>query len=74
MTQEGLLVQRARRLRQATNTGAWMKVQPSTVNGTGLGAQEWRDAFFLRYGLDPPGLPTYCDGYNAKFTICHALD
>ena len=36
--------------------------------------QEWCDAFFLRYGLDPPYLPTYCDGCNAKFTICHALD
>ena len=36
-----------RRLRRATKTGAWMTVQPSTVNGTKLGAQEWRDAAFL---------------------------
>ena len=51
-----------------------MKVQPSTVNGTELGVQEWHDALFLRYSLDPPDLTTYCDGCNSKFTICHALD
>ena len=49
-------------------------MQPSTVNGTDLGAQEWRDALFMRYGLDPPDLPTYCDGCQAKFSISHALD
>ena len=38
------------------------------------GAQEWCDALFLRYGLDPPYPPKYCDGCNAKFKICHALD
>ena len=36
-----------RRLRRATKTGAWLTVQPLTVNGTELGAQEWRDAAFL---------------------------
>ena len=51
-----------------------MTVQPSTVNGTELGAQEWRDALFLRYGLEPPDLPTHCDGCQAKFSISHALD
>ena len=30
-------VQGARRLQRATNTGAWLTVQPSTVNGTELG-------------------------------------
>ena len=62
-----------RRLRRATKTGAWMTVQPSTVNGTDLGAQEWRDAAFLRYGLEPPDLPKYCYGCNARFSMCHAL-
>ena len=46
----------------------------STVNGTELGAQEWRDALFLRYGLEPPDLPTHCEGCHAKFTISHSLD
>ena len=49
-------------------------MQPPTGNGAELGAQEWRDALFLWYGLDPPDLPTYCDNYKTKFTICHALD
>ena len=62
------------RLRRATKNGAWLTVQPSTVNGTELGAQEWRDAAFLRYGLDPPDPPKHCDGGNAKSSICHALD
>ena len=49
-------------------------MQPSTVNGMDLGAQEWRDAIFLRYGLEPLDLPTYCDGHQATFLISHALD
>ena len=62
------------RLQRVTKTGAWLTVQPPTVNGTELGAQEWQDAAFLRYGLDPPDLPKHCDGCNAWFSICHALD
>ena len=54
---EGAPVLQARRMRQAAKTGAWLTVLPSTVNGTELGAQEWRDALFLQYGLEPPDLP-----------------
>ena len=61
-------------MRLATKTGAWLTVLPSTVNGTELRAQEWRDALFLRYGLDPPDLPKHCDWFEARFTISHALD
>ena len=67
-------VQGAHRLRWAKKTGAWLTVQPSIVNGTELGEQAWRDDLSLRYGLDPPDLPKYCDVCNAKFTICHALN
>ena len=49
-------------------------MQPSTVNMTELGAQEWRDATFLCYGIDPPDLPKYCDRCNAQFSIGHVLD
>ena len=63
-----------RRLRRAAKTEAWLTVQPSTVNRNELGAQEWRNATFLRYGLVPPDLPKHCDGCNARFYICHALD
>ena len=63
-----------RKLQQEKNTGAWLTVHLSTVNGTDLGAQEWRDDTFLRYGLEPPDLPKYCDGCNTRFSICQALD
>ena len=48
------------------NTGAWMSVKPSTVNGTELGFQERRDA--------PPDLPHNCDGCGAGLSISHAID
>ena len=48
-------------------------LQPFTVNGTELGAQEWQDALFLRYGINSLDLPHYCDGCNATFSICHVL-
>ena len=73
-TLAGSLIQGAYRLRWATKTGAWLTVQKSTVNGTELGAQEWRDYLFLRYSLDPPDLPHYCNGCKPTFSICHALD
>ena len=49
-------------------------MQPSTVDGTELGAQKWRDALFLQYVLEPPELTTLCDGCQTKFSIIHALD
>ena len=67
-------VQGARRLQRETKTGAWLTLHPSTVNGTEWCAQEWCDSLFMQYGIDPPDLPKYCDGYNTKFTICHALN
>ena len=70
---EGGLVLHARRLQRAEKTGAWFMVLPSTVNGTEMGAQEWHDALFLRYGLEPPDLPKYCDGCQARFLISQAL-
>ena len=45
-------------MQQTTKTRAYLTVQPSTVNVTYLWTQEWRDALFLWYGLEPPELPT----------------
>ena len=47
---------------------------PSTVNGTELGVQEWRDSLFLTYGIKPPDLLSHCDGCGAALSICHALE
>ena len=66
--------QGARLLQRVTNTGAWLTVQPSTVNRIELGAQEWHDALFLQYGLEPPDPPNHCDRYTSKLSICHAPD
>ena len=71
---EGSPVLHACCLRRSEKTGAWLTVQPFTVNRTELGDQEWRDALFLRYGLEPPDRPTYCDGCQAKFSISHAFE
>ena len=70
----GVPVQGIRRLRRVMKTEVWMTVQPSTVNGTGMGAQEWRDTLFLQYGLDPPDLLKYYNGCNANISIVHAHD
>ena len=67
-------VQGTRQLRRVKKTWACITVQPSTVNGTELGAQEWRDALFLQYVVDLPELPHYCDGCSTNFSICHALN
>ena len=29
----------------------WLSVMPSTADTKELGAQEWRDSLFLRYGI-----------------------
>jgi hypothetical protein len=51
-------------------------LSPSTVNGTELSAQEFRDALLLRYARGgPPDLPSTCDGgCNQKFSVRHALE
>ena len=57
-----------------TKTEVWITTFPSKVNRTNLGDQEWSNALFLRYFIDPPDLPPQCDGSNANFSICCALD
>ena len=64
----------AQRMGKIHRTGAWLSMLPSTVNGTELGAQEWRDFLFLGYGIDPPDLTDHYNEYRAEFSICHALD
>jgi len=48
-------------LMRGCGSGAWLSVLPSTVNGTELSAQEFRD-------------PSHCDGCGLKFSVSHALD
>ena len=46
---------------------------PSTINGTELSSQEFRDALLMRYSITPPDLPQNCDGCGARFSLQHAL-
>jgi hypothetical protein len=55
-------------------TSQWISFMPSTVNGTVLSAQEYRDVFLLRYGRCPGDLQPHCDGWGQKFSIRHALE
>ena len=70
----GASVHVARRSRRVTNTGEWLTVNLSTVHGMDLSAQVWKDALFLRYGLDPPDLTKFCDVYDGTFSILYSLD
>jgi hypothetical protein len=64
---------KSRTIGRGRETGAWLSILPSTVNGTELSAQEFRDALSMRYGDAPSDLPASCDGCDARFTLQHAL-
>eukprot|EP00978_Attheya_sp_CCMP212_P019803 scaffold55888_cov35-Attheya_sp.AAC.1 len=62
------IVERGRR------TGAWISVQPSTINGTEVSAKEFCNATHLLYAQVPPNFPTTCDGCSCNnFSVQHAL-
>jgi hypothetical protein len=66
--------EKKRIIERGRRTGAWISVQPSTVNGTELSAKEFRDATHLRYGQVPPNFPITCDSCSCNnFSVQHAL-
>jgi hypothetical protein len=60
-------------INRATETGLWLTISPSFLNGTELSADEFCDGLFLRYGLQPKNLPNKCDGCSQNFSVQHAL-
>ena len=60
-------------MERACQTGLYLKVVPSHINGTVLSADEWRDNTRLRYNMLPLDMPQRCDGCGEKFTVEHAL-
>ena len=54
-------------------TGNWLSVCPTSVANTTLSASEFCDSLHLRYALELPNLPCYCDGCGAPFSKEHAL-
>ena len=73
-TQAAAYMHDTHRMKRIHSTGAWLSVLPSTVNGTDLEVQEWRESLFLRYSIDPPDLPDHYNSCGAAFSICHALE
>jgi hypothetical protein len=60
-----------RRLR-ATETGIWLNAIPSSLNGTILTADEFRDSTRIRLGLPLLHLPPSCDGCGEPFGLAHS--
>jgi hypothetical protein len=67
------VVLKKRTISRGKETGTWLTILPTFVNGTELSSHEWRDYFLLRYSLSPLGLPLKCDGCGDDFSINHAL-
>jgi hypothetical protein len=63
----------SRTVSRGCETGAWLTVMPSTIAGTELSADEYRDSLHMRYGREPAGLQPQCDGCGAKFDTRHAF-
>jgi hypothetical protein len=63
----------SRTVRRGCETGAWLTVMPSTIAGTELSVDEYRDSLHMRYGREPAGLQPQCDGCGAKFDTRHAF-
>jgi hypothetical protein len=63
----------ARTILRCKETGQFISVLPSTVNGTELSKNEFRDALNIRYSRYPSDLPQLCDGCGRKFSVRHAL-
>ena len=60
-------------MQRATETGAWLTTMPSSLNGTELSADGFRDNLWLCFGRCPPSLPRRCDACNERFTVEHAM-
>ena len=64
---------KSRTICRGKETGAWLPVLPSTVNGTVLLAQEFQDALLMRHTETLHSFPDKCDGCDAHFSLQHAL-
>ena len=62
-----------RKAERNQETGAWLSIIPTIVNGLSLSKEEFRDGMRMRYGIGLDDLPKVCDGCGAKFSVEHAL-
>jgi hypothetical protein len=50
-----------------------MTAMPSTIAGTELSVDEFRDSLHMRYGREPTGLQPQCDGCGEKIDTRHVF-
>jgi hypothetical protein len=63
-----------RHIETGKETGAWLLVLPSTISGTELSAQEFRDKLLICYAHQPLDLPETYDGCGHTNSVGHVLD
>jgi hypothetical protein len=62
---------KCRTIRRGRETGAWLSILTSTINGMELSAQEFRDAISMRYGDKLLELSTNCCKKGGLVIFCH---
>ena len=62
-----------RLIKRGGECGQWIGTLPTSFNHTILSPEEFRDGINFRYGFEPPGLPTQCDGCGKGGGLRHAL-
>uniref|UniRef100_A0A146KS76 Uncharacterized protein n=1 Tax=Lygus hesperus TaxID=30085 RepID=A0A146KS76_LYGHE len=56
------------------NASQWLSVLPIAADNLDLSCSQFRDALTMRYGYEPSGLPTFCDGCGELMGLTHALN
>ena len=56
-----------------SEASTWLTVLPLQQDGYDLSATQFRDQLAIRYGREPTGLQSACDGCGAPFSLQHSL-
>ena len=66
-------IKMAIKLGTVKGASSWLTARPCHEHFTILNKSDFRDAIYLRYGWQPPNLPTLCR-CGASFTVQHAME
>ena len=73
LLQHQLDVARIRTVQRGGLAVQWLTTVPSTLNAASLSRDEFIADANIRHGMDPPGIPTHCDGCGARSSVKHSL-